>query len=60
MVRLFYKDWFKQQSQYWNANKLSAFRCWIQNNKDAVDAFIHEFEKGYNYLAKKNNLPTLP
>lgn len=59
-LRLFYKDWFKQQSQYWNANKLSAFRYWIQNNKDAVDAFIHEFEKCYNYLARKNNLPTLP
>ena len=59
-LRLFYKNWFKQQIQYWDAENLSVFGYWIQNNRDAVDAFMHEFEKCYNYLARKNKLPILP
>ena len=55
-LRIFYKDWFKQQSIYWDSNNLLAFKYWVKKNPSAVASFLHEFEKVYNYLAKKNNL----
>lgn len=59
VLREFYKNWFHSQSVYWENNKLKAFKYWISKNRDQVDDFIHEFEKAYNYLAKKNNIPQL-
>lgn len=59
-LRKFYKDWFKQQSVYWNNNNSLAFKYWIKKNPTAANSFLHKFEIVYNYLAKKNNISLLP
>lgn len=59
--RKFYKDWFKEQCEngYWGKNNLLAFKRWVSGNPEDVQAFIVQFKKFYNYVAKKNNISLL-
>ena len=59
--RKFYKNWFREQceNQYWGKNNLSAFTCWCKRHPDDANAFLEEFVKTYNYLAKKNEMPLI-
>lgn len=54
-----YKKWFNEQKEFWGKGCKKLFNQWINDNKELERMFNDAFIKAYNYLAKKNNIPTI-
>ncbi len=58
-VREKFKKWYIEQKEFWGKGSSKVYSRWKKDNTEEAKAFIKEFQKAYNYLAKKHELPQL-